>query len=141
MPFREKKAWATLFTLLIVFVPYYYFMVDLYHQPEPDFHELAHLATVALHAFIVLEVVLLLLARWLSPEDKGIPLDEREQLFAARATKIAYVTLIIASIAVVFPMIHVIGGNWGWGMSVLGAIILAEMVRAIALIVQYRRGW
>lgn len=139
MPFREKKAWVTLFTLLIVFTPYFYFMVSLYHRPEPNYNQLGHLAVLALVAFIVLEVALILLARWLSPEDKGIPVDEREQLFAFRATKVAYLSLIVMAIAVVFPMIHTIGGNWGWGMSILAAIILAEMIRAAALIVQYRR--
>lgn len=141
MPFREKKAWVTLVTLLIVFIPYYYFMVNLYHQPEPDYNQLGHLAILAQVSFIVLEVLFVLVARWLSPEDKGIPLDEREQLFAFRATKIAYISLIVLAIVVVFPMIHTVGGNWGWGMSILAAIITAEMIRAAALIAQYRRGY
>lgn len=139
MPFREKKAWITIIALLVVFVPYYYFMMRLYHVAEPNHRELAHLALVALLAFVVFEVVLIFLVRQLSPEDRGTPQDEREQLFASRATRIAYIALITFSIAVVVPMIHVIGGNWGWGMSIFGAILSAEIVRNMALIVQYRR--
>lgn len=141
MPFREKKAWVTIFTLLIVFIPYSYFMVDLYHRPIPDFVELAHLAVIALLAFILLEVSLILIARFMSPEDRGVPIDEREQVFAFRAAQFAYVFLIILVLGVILPMIHTSGGNWGWGMAMFGAIIVAEITRALALIVQYRRGY
>ena len=141
MPFREKKAWSTVFALLVVFIPYTYFMIDVYHVPNPDLPYLAHLTLIALTVFVVLEIALVLMARILSPEDKGIPLDEREQLFAFRAARIAYVSLIVLVIGVIFPMIHTNGGNWGWGMSFLGAIIIAEIIRAGALIVQYRRDY
>lgn len=141
MSFREKKAWVSIFTLLIVFIPYYYFMVNVYHRPDPNYTNLGHLALVALTAFIVLEIVLVLVARILSPEDAGIPTDEREQLFAFRAARVAYVSLIVLIVAVIFPMIHYHAGNWGWGMAFLGAIIVAEIIRAVALIVQYRRGY
>lgn len=140
MPFREKKAWVTIAALLLTFVPYYFSMVRLYHVPEPDFPELVHLAVMALVAFIVLELVLILVARSLSPEDRGLPRDEREELFASRATRNAYIALISLVIIVIFPMIHTFGGNWGWGMALLGAIIGAEITRNISLIVQYRRG-
>ena len=141
MPFREKKAWVTLFALLAVFIPYFYFMVGLYHRPEPNYNQLGHLAVLALVAFIVLELLMILVARWLSPEDKGFPVDERERLFAYRAAKCAYVALIALVIAVIFPMIHTLGGNWGWGMSLLAAIIGSELIRAAVLILQYRRGY
>lgn len=141
MSFREKKAWVTIFTLLIVFIPYYYFLLELYHQPNPNFYELGHLALIAIFAFVALEVILVLAANYLSPEDKGLPLDEREQFFAMRATKIAYVSIIILVMVVIFPLIHTYGGNWGWGMAFLGVIILSEIIRASALIVQYRRDY
>jgi len=38
-------------------------------------------------------------------------------------------------------MIHIHGGNWGFGMLYLAAIILAEILRAGLLIKQYRRGY
>ena len=141
MPFREKKAWVTIFTLLIVFIPYYYFMIRIYHQPNPDYNYLGTLAVVALAAFIVLEIILVLVARKLSPEDKDVATDEREQLFAFRAARAAYVSLIVLIIAAIFPMIHTHSGNWGWGMLFLVAIIMAEIIRAIVLILQYRRGY
>ncbi|MBL4574115.1 MAG: hypothetical protein JKY86_13745 [Gammaproteobacteria bacterium] len=141
MSFREKRAWATIFALLAVFLPYYIYMFSVYHQPNPNFRYLMHLAAIAITAFIVLECVLLLVARKLSPEDAGIPVDERDQLFAYKASRIAYITLIGLVVVVTFPMIHIHGGNWGFGMLYLGAIIVAEILRASMLIKQYRRGY
>jgi len=141
MSFREKKAWVTIFSLLVVFLPYYYFMAITYHRPEPDYFYLAHLALIALVAFIVMELVLIVVARKLSPEDAGIPQDERDQLFAFRAARVAHVALIVLVILATFPMIHYQGGNWGWGMLYLLTVILSEILRAIMLIVQYRRGY
>ena len=126
--------------LIIVFFPYYIVMVRIYHGPDPDFLYMANMALGALIAFIVLEVALVLIARWLSPEDAGIPKDERDQLFAFRAARTAYVALIVMLIVVTFPMIHVEGGNWGYGMLYLACILFAEIFRAMILIVQYRRG-
>lgn len=141
MPFREKKAWATIFALLVVFIPYYYLMMRLYHQPDPNYNNLGQLALLALITFIALETILVVAAHRLSPEDAGIPKDEREQLFAFRSARIAYAGLIFFVIATTFPMIHWSGGNWGWGMLYLAAIILAEVLRASALIFQYRQDY
>ncbi|PCJ27494.1 MAG: hypothetical protein COA96_03065 [SAR86 cluster bacterium] len=141
MPFREKKSWATIFALVIVFLPYYGFMFRAYHQPDPDFQYLITLAVYALAAFVLLEIILVLVARQLSPEDVGIPKDERDQLFAFRAARYAHVALISLMIVVTFLMIHTHAGNWGWGMLYLATIICSEILRASVLIVQYRRGY
>lgn len=141
MPFREKKAWVTIGALLVVFIPYYLFMMDAFHQPDPDYFYLMHLAVIAIAAFIGLEVILIFLARQLSPEDRGLPKDERDQLFAFKASRAAYVTLILLMIVVTFFMIHEHAGNWGWGMLYLLTIIVSEILRAVVLIVQYRRGY
>ncbi len=140
MPFREKKAWATILALFVVFLPFYFLMARTYHQPDPDFYSLIHLALAALVIFVVLELLLVFIARRMSPEDASTPLDEREQLFAFRSARAAYITLIALVILVTFFNIHADGGNWGWGMAYLLAIILSEIVRATMLIVQYRRG-
>lgn len=141
MSFREKKAWATISALLVVFIPYYVFMISVYHQPAPNYRYLMHLVAIAITAFVVLECILLVVTGKLSPEDAGIPVDERDQLFAYRASRVAYLTLIGLIVAITFPMIHIHGGNWGFGMLYLAAIILAEILRAGLLIKQYRRGY
>ena len=141
MSFREKKAWVTALALVAVFLPFYWLMMNAYHQPQPDYSYLGNLVLVALATFLVLEIVLVMAARFLSPEDAAVPLDEREQLFAFRAARIAYVSLIVFIVLTTFPMIHMEGRNWGWGMVFLGAIIGSEILRATALIVQYRRDY
>ena len=141
MPFREKNAWLTIFALVIVFLPYYVFMVRAYHGPDPYIPYMLNTAAHALIVFVVLELVLLAVPRKLSPEDAGVPRDEREQLFAFRAARVAYVVLIVMIIAITFVMIHLDDGNWGWGMLYLLAIIKAEIMRAAMLIVQYRRDY
>ena len=141
MSFREKKAWVTLVALLFVFLPFCLLMINGYHQPQPDYYYLGNLVLGALGAFIVLECLLVLVARWLSPEDASVPKDERDQLFAFRAARFAYATLILLTVVVTFFLIHSVGRNWGWGMAYLSAIVIAEMLRAAALIVQYRRGY
>ena len=105
MPFREKKAWFTIIALVVVFVPYYIYMVGVYHGPNPDFFDMAYMALYAIFAFVILEVALILLARWLSPEDAGIPEDEREKMFALKASRTAYAALISMILAVTIPMI------------------------------------
>jgi len=141
MQFREKKGWVTIFALVVVFIPYYLFMMDAFHQPNPDYPYLMNLAIIAIAAFIGLEVFLIFIARKLSPEDAGIPKDERDQLFAFKASRAAYVSLIIQMILITFLMIHEHAGNWGWGMLYLLAIICSEIIRAAVLIKQYRRGY
>jgi len=140
MAFREKKAWATILALLVVFLPYYFVMARTYHQPDPNFYTLMHLALAALVTFVVLELLLVFIARRMSPEDANIPLDEREQLFAFRSARAAYITLIALVILVSFLNIHAHGANWGWGMAYLLAIIVSEIVRATMLLIQYQRG-
>lgn len=141
MSFREKRAWVTIFALLVVFLPYYIYMVNVYHQPNPNIGYLMTLVATAIAVFIALECVLLVAARKLSPEDAGISLDERDQLFAYKASRTAYLTLICLVVVVTFPMIHIHAGNWGFGMLYLAAIIVAEITRASLLIRQYRRGY
>ena len=141
MSFREKRAWVTIFALLVVFLPYYIYMVNVYHQPNPNIGYLMTLVATAIAVFIALECVLVVAARKLSPEDAGISLDERDQLFAYKASRTAYLTLICLVVVVTFPMIHIHAGNWGFGMLYLAAIIVAEITRASLLIRQYRRGY
>lgn len=140
MSFREKKAWVTLAALVAVFLPFCLLMMDGFHRPDPDYFYLGNLVLGALGAFVLLECVLVLMARYLSPEDASVPPDERDQLFAFYASRFAYVALIALVVIVTFFLIHAHGRNWGWGMAYLLAIVLAEMLRATALIAQYRRG-
>ena len=140
MSFREKKAWITLTTLIVVFGIYAYLMAKAYHVPDSNFNYLAHLLLLAIVAFGVIEIVLLLVARLYSPDDANTPKDEREQLIEFKANRLAYLILMVLIVVVTFIMIHLNGGNWGFGNLYLGTLVLSEVVRFGTQIALYRRG-
>jgi len=140
MTFREKKAWITLITLVIVFGVYFPFMANAYHTPDQNFGYLTHTALIALSAFLVMEIVLLVVVALRSPADARTPKDERELMIELRANRIAYFCLMVFVIVSVFLMIHEHGGNWGWGHLFFLSVILAEVINFATQIVLYRRG-
>lgn len=139
MPYREKKAWITLFCLIGVSSVYSVLMVRAYHVPEPDYNYLGHLLLGAIILFAVFELALLFIAARFAPLDPKMPGDERELLIELKANRIAYFVLIALIVLATFPMIHVHGRNWGFGNLYLGALVIAEIVRFTLQIVYYRR--
>lgn len=139
MPYREKKAWITLFCLISVSFVYSVLMVQAYHVPDPDFIELGHLLLGAIILFVVFELVLLFIAARFAPLDPKMPGDERELLIELKTNRIAYFVLIALIVLATFPMIHVNGRNWGFGNLYLGALVIAEIVRFTLQIIYFRR--
>lgn len=139
MTFREKKAWITLITLVVVFAVYFPYMVNAYHSGEYGMTYLTHVAVIALAAFVVMEIVLLLIVALRSPMDARTPKDERETLIELKANRVAYNCLMVFVIISVFFNIHGDGGNWGWGNLFFLAVILAEVINFATQIILYRR--
>jgi len=143
VPYREKKAWITLITLIVVPAVYAYFMVNEYHSADPDYNYLSHLLVLALSTFIVFQVILLFIAARLSPDDPKGPLDERELVIELKARRIAYFVLMALIVAVTFFMIHLSGagsrGIWGIGNLYVYSLVGAEIVRFAMQIVYCRR--
>ncbi len=143
MPYREKKAWITLITLIVVPTVYAYFMTRAYHVPDPNYNYLFHLLTLALTAFIAFQVILLFIAARLSPDDPKGPLDERELLIELKARRVAYFVLMALVVVATFVLIHLpnqgFRSSWGFGNLYLGALIGAEFVRFSMQIVYFRR--
>lgn len=139
MTFREKKAWITLITLLVVFGVYFPYMAIAYHSMEYAPHELAQMALAALIVFVVIEVVLIGFVAAKSPADARTPADEREIMIELKSNRLAYVCLMLFVIASVFFMIHVEGGNWGWGHLFFLSVIVAEVINFATQIFLYRR--
>ena len=140
MPFREKKAWITLGTLALVSTLFVILMGQAFGDSALNIYSAGHLILVALITFVVVEAGLLLLARWQSPEDARMPKDEREYLIDLKAARVAYVALIVLLLLVTLLMLHSHGHILAWGLHYLLAIVAAEMVRAVAQIVLFRRG-
>lgn len=140
MTFREKKAWITLLTLVVVFGVYFPFMANAYHSGEYGLGYLIHAALVALGAFVVMEIVLISIVAIRSPADARSPIDERELMIELKSNRVAYMCLMVMVIGSVFAMIHEDGGNWGWGNLFFLAVILAEVINYATQIFFYRRG-
>jgi uncharacterized membrane protein len=141
MSFREKSAWITLITLLLVSVlwasqlPWWR---PFTFAPDPNplvFHALV-LATIT---FVVIVVVAHIVVAARAPQEANARADEREQLIGLKATRLGayvYATLSLSSIFIV----HLGANAIGLAYFVLASFVIAEIVSYVARIVYHRRG-
>ena len=144
MPFREKSAWISLVTMLVVFGAFFGGIAT-GRLPASGFPTM-HYLILSVGAVIALQLVLKLAARWLAGTDAASPKDERERLIELKATRIAFYVLVAAVLLAVFLVIHtpVAGGPFPGsprlGLAMVACIVLADVVRSAAQIVYFRRG-
>ncbi|HMN47035.1 MAG TPA: hypothetical protein PKE27_20830 [Povalibacter sp.] len=139
MSFREKTAWVTLIALIVVSLMYWL------HGPgmfEPHRHGLALLALGAsLGTFVSIELIGWLVFYFRNPKEARTPKDEREQIIALKATRIAFWVFTAGTFAAIFVTLHLAGaGAVAMGVSIVFAFVLAQLVRQATIIVYYRRG-
>lgn len=139
MSFREKSAWITLITLIVLTLFY------LTHLPPPWFLNppsgfMFHVLVAGVGAFVVIEIVAHVIVAIRAPRDAKAPRDERERLIALKATSIAAYVYAILSLGSVFTVIHLGANEIGVAFCVFLSFILAEIVNYAARIVYYRRG-
>jgi MFS family permease len=88
---------------------------------------------------IAVTAVTTLLAAISSDEARARP-DERDRAVARRGASIAYFVLIVGliTVGVIMPF-----NTFGWRLSnaALFALVLAETVRHLIIVLSYRRGW
>ena len=142
MPFREKSAWISLITMLGVFGAY--FGAILTGRLASYGLATIHYLLISVAAVAVLQVGLHVAARLLARADAGSPKDERERLIELKAIRVAYVLLILGVLSGVFVVLHtrLLGGppvGPKLALVVLAAVILADVVKSAATVVQYRR--
>jgi hypothetical protein len=75
-----------------------------------------------------------------NPKDARTPKDEREQLFALKATRLAAYVYVIGSFLVMTTVPHGASGA-AVAFGVLLAFVIAEIVNYAARIVFFRRGF
>ncbi len=88
MSFREKTAWVTLISLVLVSLMYWLHVPSLF-KPHPRGWVLAALG-ISIGTFLLIEAVAWLVFFLRNPKEARTPKDEREQLIALKATRIAY---------------------------------------------------
>lgn len=136
MSFREKSAWVTLISILLV--TYMFFLhVSWTLNPEPSMWRV-HALLACLLTFIVIEVIAHIVLYLKFPRDARTPRDEREQLIDLKATRIAAYVYVVASFLAVGTM-HLGANRIGIACNVLLAFVLAEIINYATRIYYYRR--
>jgi archaellum biogenesis protein FlaJ (TadC family) len=139
MSFREKSAWITLITLVLLTL---FFVTHLpppwYLAPRGGFT--FFVLMVGVIAFVVIEIIAHVIVAIRAPRDAHAPRDERERLIALKATSIAAYTYATLSLGSVFVIIHLGANEIGTAYYLFLSFVIAEVVNYAARVVYYRRG-
>lgn len=139
MPFREKSAWIALVTTAVVYGIYFSRIAPgLLSGPGglPDAVG-AFIATVIV--LVVLQIILHVAAAALAPREAQAARDERETLIELRALRAAFYVSQVGAVGVVAAVL------WRGDAAFIGNVVLlcmvaAELTRAGATVLDYRRG-
>ena len=152
MPFREKTAWISVATTLLIWGYYCLRAIPALASGSADSGEFVGLFVGCTILSVIVQIVLIIIVSVAAPGDANTPADERERMFALKSERIAYFFLaaIVATVALASPV--VIGASPDlfprdplgsavliMGNGILLGLIVAELVRAGAIIVHYRR--
>jgi len=136
MAWREKTAWITLVSMLIAYGVYF----TLISQSRlPAMAMLGLFAGITVVQVIAVVVVTTVLAALSSEEARAKP-DERDRAVARRGASIAYFVLMVGviTVGVVMPFRD---AGWRLTNAALFALVVAETVRHLIVVISYRRGW
>lgn len=138
MAFREKLAWISLFAYGLVFGGYFLNLAQAWDTRWAQGLSIGLMAA-AVVALVVLSAALSVSAALITPKQANAPADEREQLMKLKAERIASYTLSTGVVVLIGALLM------GWsGLLVanllLAAMVISELVKALALIIAYRRG-
>lgn len=141
MAYREKLAWLELIGMVIAYGAYFV-AVGLV---DPATGRMETLTYVALFGAATAIRLLILGSGWLAlraqmgSEARAKP-DERDRAIARRGASIGYYVLLglMLWVGVVLPLTDT---GWAVANSALAAIVIAEIVRDMMVVISYRRGW
>jgi hypothetical protein len=141
MSFREKSAWITLITLVLVSVLWTTHFpwagpFTLAPASNPFVFDTLFLAVVS---FVVIEIVAHVIVALRAPREASARADERERLIGLKATRLGAYVYAILSLSSIF-LIHLGANEIGLAYFVLFSFVIAEIVNYTARIVYYRRG-
>ncbi|MDP6579039.1 MAG: hypothetical protein QF681_00165 [Vicinamibacterales bacterium] len=138
MSFREKSAWISLVSILLVSGFFFW------HVPSRTTAE-SHPALVrgliyCVIALALIEVVAHLVVAIRAPKDAKAPKDERERVIELKAIRIAHYVFVVGVLLAVSSMIHIGANVFAMAYHVLMAFVVAELANYGARIVYHRRG-
>jgi uncharacterized membrane protein (DUF485 family) len=136
MAWREKTAWITLASMLIAYGVYFTLISRASLSAMAMLGLFAGITVIQVIAVVVVTTVLAALS---SADARAKP-DERDRAVARRGASIAYFVLIVGviTVGVVMPFRD---AGWRLTNAALFALVVAETVRHLIVVVSYRRGW
>lgn len=140
MAFREKIAWLTLVTMLLAYGVYFGIVGPAFGFGKADLvHIIVSFGLVAAAQAVVMIVGSIVLAI-LGRREANAPADERDRAIERRGTMAGYYVLIVGMIVVgvVMPFTN---PPWKIINAALAAIVIAETVHQVFVLLSYRRGW
>ncbi|MEZ6024210.1 MAG: hypothetical protein R3C16_12555 [Hyphomonadaceae bacterium] len=136
MSFREKSAWIALVAYAVVFGGYFFLLWQAWDERYGQGLSIG-LMFAAVVALVVIAAGLNIAAAIVS-KDANAPADERERLINLKAEVIASYTLSVGVVCLIGALLL------GWNPFLvanllLAAMVIAELVKACAQIVFFRR--
>lgn len=138
MSFREKSAWIALIAYGVVFGGYFY---NLWQGWDARYSQGLSLGLMigAVVMLVIITVGLTIVATFFNPRAANAPADERETLIELKAERIASYTLSVGVVCLIGALLM------GWsGILVanllLAAMVISEIVKALAQITHFRAG-
>ncbi|HEY2905866.1 MAG TPA: hypothetical protein VGJ29_08180 [Vicinamibacterales bacterium] len=137
MSFREKSAWISFCSVLLFGAIWFrsVILTEVYHARQGD-PMVAFFSLVG--ALILTEIVLHIAIAVRDPKEARTPKDERERLIDLKAARVAFYVL-MAGAWLSIGTLHLNFDRLRIADTVLGAIIVAELVKFATQIVLYRR--
>ena len=152
MTFREKSAWISLVTTLLIWGYFFIVLLREIGTRDPDGGALMGAFIVCTLALVAVQVVLYVAVAIAGPKDAAAPADEREQLIDLRASRAGFVVtgalvmsalLTLPFLAAAGPLIFetdpVVGSLTVLGGGVFFALVAGELVHAGWQIILFRR--
>ena len=140
MSFREKSAWISFLTYAAVFGPYFFFVWQAWSLDEALGRGLViPLLIGAVIALVVVAVVLNVPLALFSPKEATAPADERETMIDLKAERIASYVLSVGVVCLIGALLADVNATL---VAVLlqAGLVIAELVKASAQIIYFRRG-
>lgn len=137
MSFREKTAWISFVSILLVF-GIYFTVVVLAMAGRLDHSQTFSWFLRLLLAFVVLQVVLRMIVVRRAPLDARVPADEREQLIGLKGDRVAGYILAAGVFAAIFTL-HLGAGRGELAHAVLLAFAISQLAKHAAVIALHRR--
>ena len=137
MPVREQFAWVWLLTMLVTYGVYFSILFVLRGQELSLWTELGLFGATVTAQFVIL-------GAWnifnFTRKREARKVDERDRAIEHRAASIAYAVLLVEMLFVggVYPFYL---SGWDMVHHTVLAVVIAEIVRSVAVVLWYRRGW